>query len=142
VPATVTAATSSDARGYRRRASNSGGRWPAASWSRSGWVSSAPRRIHSPTSAITAPTANGTRQPHAVISGLESVAASTAASPDATSWPRVVDTYWKLENSPRRPGGADSTRNVVDAANSPPIDRPCSRRANTRRAGATRPALA
>ncbi len=60
--------------------------------------------------------------------------------PDAASCPVVVDTYWKLENSPRRPGPADSTRKVVDAANSPPTDSPWRSRARTRSTGARTPA--
>ncbi len=58
------------------------------------------------------------------------------------SWPTVVVTYWKLENSPRRRGPADSTRKVVDAANSPPTERPCSSRATTRTTGPNSPANA
>jgi len=58
------------------------------------------------------------------------------------SCPTVVDTYWKLAKSPRRPAGADSTRNVVDAANSPPIDNPWISLATTSRIGAHTPAAA
>ncbi len=62
--------------------------------------------------------------------------------PEARSWPMVVDTYWKLENNPLRPGPADSTRNVVDAANSPPTESPWISRATTRTTGARTPVAA
>jgi hypothetical protein len=69
-------------------------------------------------------------------------ATSRAVTPDAMSWPTVVETYWKLENRPRLPGLADSTRKVVAAANSPPTDSPWSSRATTSTTGPARPAAA
>ncbi len=60
--------------------------------------------------------------------------------PDAASWPAVVETYWKLEKRPRLPGPADSTRKVVEAANSPPTESPWSSRAPTSTTGARIPA--
>lgn len=51
-----------------------------------------------------------------------------------------VETYWNEEKRPLRPGPADSTRKVVEAANSPPTDRPWSSRAVTRTTGEKAPA--
>jgi hypothetical protein len=61
---------------------------------------------------------------------------------EARSWPMVVLTYWKLEKRPRRPLGADSTMNVVAAANSPPTDRPWMSLARVRMIGASTPTAA
>ena len=96
----------------------------------------------SPTSATSAPTANPSRQPHDESWASLRVAASTAAQPEARSWPTVVETYWNEEKRPRRPDGADSTRNVVFAANSPPIESPEINRPRTKITGAHRPTAA
>src|SRR4051812_49369451 len=95
--------------GYLTRNSNRRGRSaePALISSATVLVSSAPLRIHRPTRLITAPTRNGTRQPYELMSASLRLLASSAARPEARSCPTVVLTYWKLENSPRRPGGAD-----------------------------------
>ena len=98
--------------------------------------------MSSPTRLSSAPTAKGTRQPHDDMALSDSDDASTAARPDATSCPIVVETYWKLEKNPRRCAGADSTRKVVDAANSPPTDRPWTSRATTSRTGERTPTWA
>ncbi len=127
----------SDSRGCRRSASNRPGR--GACCCSALRVSCAPCRIQKPTRLSTAPSTNGTRQPQPFICPSLSVSTNKVATPEATSCPMVVDTYWKLENSPRRPGPADSTRKVVEAANSPPTDRPCNSRARTRTTGASTP---
>ena len=53
---------------------------------------------------------NGTRQPQAYIACSDSVCCSTISTTSASSWPRTMETYWKLEKKPRLPGVATSDR--------------------------------
>ena len=83
--------------------------------------------------------ANGTRQPHSRMASSGRPATSRATELIAARLPSVAPMYRKLEKNPRRPSGADSTRKVEDAANSPPVESPCRSRASTRIMGESTP---
>ncbi|SKX88144.1 Uncharacterised protein [Mycobacteroides abscessus subsp. abscessus] len=60
--------------------------------------------------AATAPITNGTRQPHESIWAGVRICSRMIWMPSAQSWPSTIETYWKLEKKPRRPGVATSER--------------------------------
>ena len=61
------------------------------------------------------------------------------ATPEASSMPAVAPMLAMLPASPRRLSGAVSTRYATEPVNSPPTEKPCSKRMKSKSIGAPMP---
>ncbi len=94
-------------------------------------VSCSRRRSQKTTTANNAPRRNGSRHPQLSNWAVVRVCWRVIRMPSPSSWPQVMDTYWKDEPSPRRFRADASVRYVALAAYSPPMLMPWSSRASS-----------
>ena len=91
---------------------------------------------------MSAPTKNGTRQPHASIAAGESREINSATRPEARSAPVPPMILARLVVTPRRLGRADSKSMTNVPVNSPPSETPESTRASRKTTAAPEPIVA
>ncbi len=82
---------------------------------------------------------NGIRQPHESRSSEDSSAVISVTRPAPPMYPASVPNSSQLPRKPRLRSGAYSAMKVEAPAYSPPVEKPCTRRAASSRTGAPTP---